>query len=160
MILIPGLQAVVAMSANRVIGCNGGLPWHLPEDFRWFKHKTMGGTLVMGRKTFESIGRPLPGRRNVVLTRDLHWSHPGVEIIHDAEEVSAGRWPGDVFVIGGATVYAALLPCCTDVFLTLVRGNFAGDTFLPPFESSFPPPTRLLSTPQFDILHYQRVLDD
>lgn len=154
-----GLQAVAAMADNRVIGRAGGLPWHLPGDFRWFKRKTMGGTLVMGRKTFESIGRPLPGRRCVVLTGDHTWHHEGVEVVHEPGEVSADRWPGDVFVIGGASVYAALLPKCTDVFLTRVRGVFDGDTFLPEFESEFNPPTVVLSDPEFDVLHFTRRLE-
>lgn len=150
----PGLQALVAMSADRVIGCNGNLPWHLPDDFRWFKQKTMGGTLVMGRKTFESIGKPLPGRHNVVLTRDPTWSFPNIEVIHELDCVSTDRWSGDVFVIGGATIYAALLPHCTDVFLTQVHATYPGDTFLPAFEHLFPAPSRIFSTPAFDILHY------
>lgn len=151
-----GLQAVVAMDRNRVIGKDGGLPWHLPADFQWFKRKTMGGTLVMGRRTFESIGRPLPGRRNVVVTRDTAWRHDGVEVVHDAAAVTPARWPGDVFVIGGARLYDALLPRCTDVFLTLVRGTHDGDTVLPPFERAFPPPAIVLTTPEFTVLHYHR----
>src|SRR5271154_3909195 len=80
---MPIFHAIAAMSENRVIGNQGKIPWHIPEDFRWFKHKTMGGTLIMGRKTFESIGKPLPGRKTVVLTRQP-MEVPGVKVYHDA----------------------------------------------------------------------------
>lgn len=81
------LIAVVAMDPNRLIGRDGSLPWHLPEDLAFFKKTTLGHPVLMGRKTFESIGRPLPKRRNIVLTRDRSWSHPGVEVIHSPDEI-------------------------------------------------------------------------
>ncbi len=153
-----GLQAVVAMASNRVIGNGGKLPWHLPADFRWFKRRTMGGTLIMGRTTFESIGKPLPGRHSVVLTRNRQWQFPGVEVIHDPLEIQATNWPGEVFVIGGAQVYAELLPRCSDFLLTRVTGEYTGDTVLPPFEQEFAEPTRLRKLPDFEIWHYRRLL--
>ena len=151
-----GLQAVVAMAENRVIGRAGGLPWRLPRDFRWFKTRTMGGTLVMGRRTYESIGRALPGRHSVVLTRRGDWRAPGVEVVHEADGVDAGRWPGEVFVIGGANLFSLLLPRCSDMLLTLVRGEFPGDVRLPAFEHRFLPPCVLLRAREFEIRHYRR----
>ncbi len=152
-----GLQAVVAMAENRVIGDAGNLPWHLPADFRWFKRRTMGGTLIMGRKTFESIGMPLPGRHSVVLTGNRDWQHQGVEVLHDADAIQAQRWPGEVFVIGGAQLYAQLLPRCTDVLLSLIYGTIDGDTVLPPFERAFAAPVLLRRFPEFEIRHYRRL---
>ena len=91
------LIAVVAMDPNRLIGRDGTLPWHLPEDLAFFKKTTLGHPVLMGRKTFESIGRPLPKRRNIVLTRDRSWSHPGVEVIHSPNEIPETE--GNLFVI-------------------------------------------------------------
>ena len=97
------LIAVVAMDPKRLIGCNGSLPWHLPEDLAFFKKTTLGHPVLMGRKTFESIGRPLPKRRNIVLTRDRSWNHPGVEVIHSPVEITNAD--EKIFVIGGAEIY-------------------------------------------------------
>ncbi|HEY8990640.1 MAG TPA: dihydrofolate reductase, partial [Luteolibacter sp.] len=106
----PRLIAVVAMTADRVIGRDGTLPWHLPEDLQFFKRTTSGHPIVMGRKTFESIGKPLPKRRNIVLTRDPSWQAPGVEVIHSPAELLNLPDLGDtVFLIGGAEIYAAFL---------------------------------------------------
>ncbi len=96
------LTAVVAMDPNRLIGANGTLPWHLPDDLAFFKRTTLGHTILMGRKTFESIGRPLPKRRNIVITRDLSWTHWGVEVMHKPEDIV--KIVGLIFVIGGAEV--------------------------------------------------------
>jgi len=88
---MPLFHAIAAMSENRVIGDKGKIPWHIADDFRWFKHKTMGGTLIMGRKTFESIGKPLPGRKTIVLTRQP-LNIPGVEVVSDADHRCLGLW--------------------------------------------------------------------
>jgi dihydrofolate reductase len=133
------LTAVVAMTAERVIGRAGSLPWHLPEDLAYFKRTTTGHPIVMGRKTYESIGRPLPKRRNIVLTRDETWSAEGVEVIHRPDELAklpgiAGR----VFIIGGAEIYAAFLPMLDDLLVSHVFENHPGDTWLPDFEAEFP----------------------
>ena len=133
------LTAVVAMTAERVIGRAGSLPWHLPEDLAYFKRTTSGHPIVMGRKTYESIGRPLPKRRNIVLTRDATWSAEGVEVIHRPEELA--KLPGldgQVFIIGGAEIYAAFLPMLDDLLVSHVLENHPGDTWLPEFEAEFP----------------------
>lgn len=133
------LTAVVAMTPDRVIGKNGGLPWHLPEDLAFFKRTTSGHPIVMGRKTYESIGRPLPKRRNIVLTRDRNWSAPGVEVIHSPEDLAAlPDLDGTIFIIGGSEIYAAFLPTLDDLLVSHVFESHEGDTRLPGFESSFP----------------------
>ena len=134
--------AVAAMAENRVIGRGGKLPWHLPGDLRFFKKLTTGGIVVMGRATFESIGRPLPDRRNIVLSADPAWTPPeGVERAPCLDDLDSllGPGAGEVFVIGGAKVYAALLPRCEVLVLTHVAGSPDGDTFFPAFEPDFVP---------------------
>lgn len=124
------------MDPNRLIGANGSLPWHLPEDLAFFKKTTVGNPILMGRKTFESIGRPLPKRRNIVITRDENWSHPGVEVIH-----SPGQIPTDepqIFLIGGAEVYKALTPLIDEWLVSHVKKAYQGDTHLAHFEENFP----------------------
>ena len=124
---------VVARADNGVIGRNGGLPWHLPADLRHFKAVTMGKPIVMGRRTFESIGRPLPGRHNIVLTRG-DWTADGVTVVADLAAALAAAGGGEVAIIGGATVYAAALPLASRVHLTEVHAEPAGDTILPGFD--------------------------
>jgi dihydrofolate reductase len=127
---------VAAVAENGVIGASGDIPWHLPEDFRHFKATTLGHTLVMGRATYDSIGRPLPGRTTIVLTRDPGWSADGVLVAHaldDALEM-AEDLPGDVMVAGGAQVYAAALPIADEQVLTEVHASPEGDTFYPAFD--------------------------
>ncbi len=150
-------QALAAMSRNRVIGRNHQIPWHLPEDFRWFKRLTLGHVLLMGRITFESIGRPLPGRDTIVLTRSA-WSHPGVRTASSLDALPlAPDDPRTVFVCGGAEVYRQALPRCSDLFLTLVQRDIPdGDTFFPPCEPLFSHCEVLRETPEFTILHYHR----
>lgn len=133
------LTAIVAMTPDRVIGRGGALPWHLPEDLAFFKRTTSGHPIVMGRKTFESIGKPLPKRRNIVLTRDRSWSAPGVEVIHDPGDLAdLPDLGGRVFVIGGAEIYAAFLPDLDDLLVSHVRERFEGDTVFPEFGHLFP----------------------
>lgn len=123
-------KAIAAMAENRVIGADGKIPWHLPEDFRWFKQTTMGHTLVMGRKTFASIGKVLPGRSTVVLTRQ-EWSFPGVRVIRNISEIEPEREEQKVFIVGGAEIYRQTLFRCDELFLTTVLGAVAGDAFFP-----------------------------
>lgn len=131
------MKAIVAMACNRVIGNRGAIPWHLPQDLRFFKRTTLGHAVVMGRKTYDSIGRPLPGRQNFVLTNGPEI--PEATTLRTLEEVPR-TLPGgvEVFVIGGATLYAALLPECDELLVTLVDGEPEGDTFFPEFEEDFP----------------------
>jgi dihydrofolate reductase len=152
------LVAIVAMTTDRVIGRNGTLPWHLPEDLAFFKRTTSGHPIVMGRKTFESIGRPLPNRRNIVLTRDTKWSAPGTEVIHNPQELA--KLPdidGTVYIIGGAEIYQAFLPLTDEVLVTHVLESHAGDTYLPRFEDDFPHSMLIESHPQFEIRRWTRV---
>ena len=132
------LTAVVAMTPDRVIGRDGDLPWNLPEDLAFFKRTTSGHPIVMGRKTYESIGRPLPKRRNIVLTRDANWSAAGVEVIHRPDELAElPGIDGRVFVIGGSEIYAAFLPDLEDLLVSHVFENHPGDTWFPEFENRF-----------------------
>jgi dihydrofolate reductase len=124
---------VVARAANGIIGKDGGLPWHLPADLKHFKAVTMGAPMIMGRKTFASLGRLLPGRRHIVLTRDSGWSAPGAEVARSADEALALAGP-EASVIGGAEIFALLLPRATDIELTEVHLDADGDTFMPAFD--------------------------
>lgn len=127
------------MTSDRVIGRNGGLPWHLPEDLAFFKRTTSGHPIVMGRKTFESIGRPLPGRRNIVMTRDPSWSANGVEVIHQPQDLEKLEGlDGSVFIIGGAEIYGAFLPSLDEILVSHVLENHPGDTRFPEFQNLFP----------------------
>lgn len=128
------LIIIAAMNTRRVIGRNGTMPWHLPEDLGRFKSVTMGGTVVMGRKTFASIGHPLPGRRNIILSRTMQ-SAEGAEIVRGLEEALAAAAGDDsVFIIGGAELYRDALERADELQLTIVDDPADGDTFFPPYE--------------------------
>jgi dihydrofolate reductase len=148
-------KAIAAMSLNRVIGAGNKIPWHLPEDFKWFKQLTTGNIIVMGRKTFESIGRPLPNRETVVLSRS-QFSFPGVRTISDLNELDLSNDSREVFICGGAQIYQQALPLCSDLYLTLVRREVVGDAFFPAFEDQFTLAKEIRDTPEFKILHYRR----
>jgi len=146
------------MSENRVIGCGDKIPWHLPEDFKWFKKMTTSQVVVMGRKTFESIGKPLPNRTTIVLSRG-NFSHPGARTAADLSQVDwlapdlAGR---EVFICGGAQIYAGTLELCSDLYLTQVKRQVEGDVFFPPFEHLFEAAAEILECAEFKIIHYSR----
>jgi dihydrofolate reductase len=151
------LTAIVAMTPERVIGRAGTLPWHLPEDLAYFKRVTSGHPIVMGRKTYESIGRPLPKRRNIVLTRDMTWSEPGVEVIHAPEQLRT--MPGlteRVFIIGGAEIYAVFLPLLDDLLVSHVTAEYEGDTRFPEFRSEFPESELLETHAGFEVRRWFR----
>jgi len=151
-------KAIAAMSLNRVIGAGNKIPWHLPEDFRWFKQMTTGQVIVMGRNTFESIGRPLPNRTTIVLTHSTK-PIPGVQTVTDLSLVDPGsrEFAGrEVFICGGAQVYEQALALCSDLYLTQVKRVVEGDKFFPPFESEFDLSEELSDCPEFKILHYRR----
>jgi dihydrofolate reductase len=132
------LTAVVAMTEERVIGNRGTLPWHLPEDLAFFKTTTSGHPIVMGRKTYESIGRPLPKRRNIVLTRDPSWTTPGVEVIHHPQDLwNLPSLTGRVFIIGGAEIYSAFMTQLDDLLVSHVFETHPGDTWFPEFKDVF-----------------------
>jgi len=136
----PAISFVVARADNGVIGRHNALPWHLPADLRHFKRLTVGKPVVMGRRTFESIGKPLPGRHNIVLTRDPDWRAEGATVVPNLAEAiaAAGLDPktraDEVMIVGGAAVYAEALPIATRVYLTEVHAAPEGDTALPPFD--------------------------
>ena len=126
------LSILVAFDRTRLIGRSGGLPWHLPADLRRFKAITMGKTVVMGRATHESIGRPLPGRRNVVLTHQPDYVSPGCEIFHSLDlALSCSEGEEEVMIIGGRTVYMEAIPLCTRIYLTEVDAELEGDIYFP-----------------------------
>ena len=146
------------MSLNRVIGAGSRIPWHLPEDFKWFKQMTLGQVIVMGRKTFEAIGKPLPNRTTIVLSRSQQ-RIPGVETISSLSQIdpaSAALAGRNIFICGGAEVYRQALPLCSDLYLTQVKRVVEGDKFFPPFESEFDLSEELSDCPEFKILHYRR----
>lgn len=126
------LSLIVAVSDNGVIGRDGELPWRLPDDLRHFKRLTMGHPLIMGRRTFESIGRPLPGRRSLVLSRDPAYRPDGVEVYESFEQALAAAGALDeAFVVGGAAVFAAALPLADRIWLTRVHADVVGDVHFP-----------------------------
>ena len=134
------ISIIVAMAENGVIGRDGGLPWRIPDDLRHFKKLTMGKPIVMGRKTYQSIGQPLPGRLNIVLSRDDAFRPQGVTVAANLEQVLASDFSGhrdvkedELMVIGGAAVYRDALPHATRIYLTEVAGAVDGDTLFPPW---------------------------
>ena len=140
------------MSLNRVIGNGLKIPWHLPEDFKWFKETTMGEVLVMGRRTFESIGRALPGRETLVLTRG-DFSHPDVGVIRSLEDIAPRLNGRTCFIAGGAQVYEQALPRCSDLLLTIVQREVEGDVFFPEFKNQFEEVAVLRAEAEFCIVH-------
>jgi dihydrofolate reductase len=152
--------AIAAMSLNRVIGAGNRIPWHLPDDFKWFKKMTSGHVIVMGRKTFQSIGKPLPNRTTIVLTRSAE-PIPGVQTISDLSQLDgtdASFAEREIFICGGAQVYQLALPLCSDLYLTLVKRTVDGDTFFPPFEDAFALDKEVLDCADFKIVHYKKRL--
>jgi dihydrofolate reductase len=126
---------IAAVGRNGVIGADNDMPWHLPEDFAFFKRTTMGHPMVMGRKTFDSIGRVLPGRRTIVVTRQPDWRHAGVETAHSLSEALSLAGPADeVFVCGGGQVYAEAMPWAHRLLITEVEQAPDGDVRFPPID--------------------------
>lgn len=125
------LNLIVATANNNVIGLGGKMPWHLPAELAYFKQVTMGHPIIMGRKTFESIGRALPGRRNIVVSGNPAWQHEGVEVVASVDAALALVVGQSAFVIGGATLYAAALSRADRVYLTAIHADVDGDTFFP-----------------------------
>ena len=141
---------IAAYSRGRVIGNGLEIPWHSREDFAHFKATTLGHTLVMGRITHESIGRPLPGRRTIVITRDRDWADAGVDVAHSLDEALAMAGDGEVFVAGGAQIYALALPVATHQVLTEMHLDVEGDVFYPDFSPDDWVETRRESRPDLD----------
>jgi dihydrofolate reductase len=155
------MRAIVAMAGNRVIGNGAKIPWHIPADFKWFKKTTMGGKLLMGRKTFESIGKPLPGRYTFVLSNaDDVWQRSATEsfmyigesFIDDLSQATQDEF----WVCGGATVYEKFLPKCREIYVSHVIGDFEGDVFMPPFEVDFPVQSVIMEHKDFWVVKHSR----
>lgn len=127
------ISIIAAIDQNQLIGKQGKIPWDLPADLKYFKKTTMGAAVIMGRKTFESIGFPLPGRRNIILTRNKDYEAEGCELVHSKEEVLA-EFSGtdeEAFIIGGAEIYKQFLPYSDKLYLTIIEHEFTGDTYFP-----------------------------
>lgn len=138
------LSQISAMSKNRVIGINNQLPWHLPEDLQFFKDKTKGKIMIMGRKTFDSLPKPLPGRFHIVISRQkLESTNP---LVHYVENFLAafqlakslqGTWPEEVFIVGGGEIYRQTLPFADTLYLTIIEKDFEGDAYFPELPASY-----------------------
>lgn len=134
------ISLMVAHDPNRVIGVNNDLPWHIPEDLKYFKEQTMGKAMVMGRKTYESIGRPLPGRLSIVVTRDTSYKAvEGVIVVHDLNEAieKARDYAEEVMVIGGAEIFNMSMEIADRLYITEIHEAFDGDTFFPAYEEDW-----------------------
>jgi len=129
------ISLIAAMANNRIIGKDNDMPWHLPADLQHFKKVTLGKPVIMGRKTFESIGRPLPGRRNIVITRNADWKMDGVEVVNSPENaLKLMEGSEEVMIIGGGNVYQQFLPQADVLYLTFIELDVAGDTHFPDWE--------------------------
>jgi dihydrofolate reductase len=133
---VPRIILIVAMDLDRGIGANNQMPWHLPEDLARFKRLTSGHPIIMGRKTFDSIGRVLPNRRNIVITRNRDWSHEGVETAASLEDAIALCGEGDIYVIGGGQIFAEAMDIAHCIELTEIDARFGCDTFFPEINTS------------------------
>lgn len=131
------ISFVVAMDRNGVIGYNQRLPWHLPADLQYFKKLTTGHPVIMGRKTFESIGKPLPGRRNIVMTHQVGFNREGVEVYHSADELLDSRtcYGRECFIIGGARIFDTFAAFADRMYITLIDAEFEGDTYYTAFHA-------------------------
>ena len=137
----PTISIVVALAKkNRVIGKNNKLPWYIPEDLRHFKDVTEGHPVIMGRKTYESIGRPLPNRTNIVITRNKHFNAPGclvVSSLADSVKLAEQKDTNEIFIIGGGQIFEEAITIANKLYLTLVEGDFDGDVYFPEYQSLF-----------------------
>jgi dihydrofolate reductase len=149
-------KAIAAMSLNRVIGQGPRIPWHIPEDFKWFKKMTVGQVVVMGRKTFASIGRPLPNRETIIVSRS-GYAADGVRTVRSLNELDPSTEKRDMFICGGAEIYAAALPLCSDLYLTHVKRVVDGDVFFPPFEHLFAATDVIEDNADFKIVRYRNI---
>lgn len=131
----PRVSVIAAMAANRVIGQGNRLPWHLPEDLQHFKALTMGHHIVMGRKTYDSIGKSLPGRTTVIVTRNVDYAVPGCIAVNSIDAaLTACHGDSEIFFVGGAEIYAQALPIADRIYLTEIKRDFPGDAHFPPFD--------------------------
>jgi len=152
------ITVLAAVGANLAIGRDGNMPWHLPEDLAHFKATTMGHVMVMGRKTYDSIGRALPGRRTIVITRQAGWYAPSVEVAHSLPEALALAGPADVFVVGGSNVYQQAMPFADQMLLTEIQQSPEGDAFFPSFSTDDWRETAREGHDGFAFVTYERTL--
>lgn len=148
-------KAIAAMAQNRVIGKGNKLPWHLPEELKWFKKMTLNQVVIMGRKTFESLGRPLPNRETIVVSR-TGLQIPGIRTVPGLEAISPQDDPRDYFITGGGEIFRAGLPLCSDLYLTVVKRELDGDVLFPPFEHLFELAEVVQENDDFVIRHYKK----
>ena len=128
------ISLIAAMADERVIGYQGVMPWHLPADLAWFKQQTLSKPIVMGRKTWDSIGRALPGRQNIVVSRSTSFSPSGAQCVESPQAaIAAVSAASEIMIIGGAQIYQHFLPQATRLYLTLIHATFTGDTFFPDY---------------------------
>lgn len=162
----PKISLIVAMADNRVIGGDNKLLWHISEDLKHFKAMTLGKPVIMGRKTFDAIGRALPGRPNIVITRQGDWKSPGVETassLEDALKKAEKHSSSEIMVIGGAQIYAAALPFATSVYLTHIHKVYTGDALFPALSSEWKETDRRKGNEsphdgvEYDFVTYQKV---
>ena len=151
------LSCIAALDEEMAIGKDNALPWYLPADLRMYRANTMGKAMIMGRRTYDSVGRPLPGRTSIVVTRDVYFEAPGCLIVHTlddalavAEKDSLERGTDEIMIIGGAGIFNELLPVADRMYLTVIHGTFSGDTFFPGFDSTQWQITRSETTPADD----------
>ena len=164
MLYYPRLHLVAAFSKNRVIGKDGTMPWTLSSDLQHFKRLTEGHTVLMGRKTFESIGKPLPNRKNIVLTKNHDFQADGVEVVHSLVDLLDRFSSEEIYVIGGGEIYRALINHCGSMILTQIDAVIEGDTLFPKFsQSCFKEEGRVRVEPgpkddyPFEIIRYTRL---
>lgn len=133
------ISFIVAAAENNVIGKDNQLPWHLPNDMKYFKNQTWGMTVIMGRKSLESLGKPLQGRKNIVVTRNKDWKREGAEVAHsidEAIELAKKTGANEIFIIGGAEIFKAAMPVAGRIYLTRIHHKFEGDAYFPEVEES------------------------
>lgn len=129
------ISLIVAHDENRVIGYENKMPWHLPGELKYFKEQTMGKPVIMGRKTFESIGKPLPGRRNIVISRNAAYQYDGIEVVTSIEEaLSLVSDVPEVMIIGGEQIFRMALPIADRLYITKIEHSFEGDTYFPTYD--------------------------
>jgi len=141
------------MSLNRVIGCDNKIPWKIPEDFKWVRQNTIGQVIVMGRRTYESIGRPLPGRENIVISRTME-QVPGLTIFRSLDDVENLETDKEIWLFGGAQIYQQGLHRCSDLYLTIIQREVEGDAYFPKFEPPFHLNKIIRQESEFIIKHY------
>ncbi len=153
------ISLIGAMAENRVIGNKGAIPWHIPSDQKRFREITMGHAIILGRVTFESIGHPLPGRRNIVLTRQRHYQAGSTEVVHSLDEVfTICRGENEIFICGGGTVFDETIALADRIYLSVVHRSYEGDKFFPPVPEHLREVKReeIQDTPPYSFIRFER----